>query len=94
MLPVAERSPTGHRRHTARHLHALQAARVMIEGHGWQLYAPDFCTPSTRAIRLPRWRLSTHATPSLHQRRHAIEATAGALQVVATAPPEAVPGAA
>lgn len=35
-LPAAPRSAAGHRQFTARHLHAIEAARTMIEGFGWQ----------------------------------------------------------
>ncbi len=35
-MPPAERSATGYRRYTHRHLHALEAARTMKAGYGWQ----------------------------------------------------------
>ncbi|MFN8512751.1 MAG: MerR family transcriptional regulator [Chloroflexia bacterium] len=35
-LPAVERSPSGYRRYTRRHLVALQATRQMIGGYGWQ----------------------------------------------------------
>jgi len=35
-LPPATRSATGYRRYEARHLRALQAARLMIAGYGWR----------------------------------------------------------
>ncbi len=35
-LPPVERSPTGYRLYTPRHLEALQTARSMIRGYGWQ----------------------------------------------------------
>jgi DNA-binding transcriptional MerR regulator len=35
-LPQAERSPTGRRRYTPRHLHAMLAARAMQAGYGWR----------------------------------------------------------
>jgi DNA-binding transcriptional MerR regulator len=35
-IPVAERSPSGYRRYTRRHLEALKATRLLIGGYGWQ----------------------------------------------------------
>ncbi len=35
-LPPAERSATGYRLYTYRHLHAIEAARIMKTGYGWQ----------------------------------------------------------
>ncbi len=35
-LPPAERTPTGQRRYGPRHAQALQTARTMIAGYGWQ----------------------------------------------------------
>ena len=35
-VPPAERSLTGYRLYTYQHLHAIQAARTMILGYGWQ----------------------------------------------------------
>jgi DNA-binding transcriptional MerR regulator len=35
-LPPAERSATGYRLYTYRHLHAIEAARTMKAGYGWQ----------------------------------------------------------
>ncbi len=35
-LPPAERSPSGYRRYTTRHLEALKTARTLIRGYGWQ----------------------------------------------------------
>ena len=35
-LPPAERSTTGHRRYTQRHLEAILAARAMQAGYGWE----------------------------------------------------------
>lgn len=35
-LPPAERTPTGQRRYGPRHAQAIQAARAMIAGYGWQ----------------------------------------------------------
>jgi len=35
-LPPAERSPTGHRLYTSRHLDAIRTVRVLIEGYTWQ----------------------------------------------------------
>ncbi len=35
-LPPAERSATGYRLYTYRHLHAIEAARIMKAGYGWQ----------------------------------------------------------
>lgn len=34
-LPAVERSPSGYRRYTRRHLVALEAARALIGGYGW-----------------------------------------------------------
>jgi DNA-binding transcriptional MerR regulator len=41
LIPPAERSPSGYRRYTPRHLAALRTARSMIAGYGW---------PQARAI--------------------------------------------
>jgi DNA-binding transcriptional MerR regulator len=88
-LPAAERSPAGYRRYTARHLHALRAARAMIAGHGWQparqiLHAVHHGDlPAALALVD-----ACHA--ALHQRRREIEATLGALRSVAAALPEPV----
>src|SRR5262245_2528177 len=88
-LPAAERSPAGYRCYTARHLHALLAARVMIGGHGWQ--------PTRQILHaLHRGELpgalalvdACHA--ELHQRRREIEATLGALRAVAAALPDPI----
>lgn len=35
-LPLAERTPTGQRRYRPRHAQAMQTARAMIVGYGWQ----------------------------------------------------------
>ena len=35
-LPPAERTPTGQRRFGPRHMQAIQAARAMIAGYGWE----------------------------------------------------------
>ncbi len=35
-LPPAERTPTGQRRYGPRHMQAIQAARTMIAGYGWE----------------------------------------------------------
>ena len=35
-LPPVERSPSGYRQYTPRHLEALRTARRMIRGYGWQ----------------------------------------------------------
>ena len=35
-LPAVERSPSGYRRYTQRHLAALRATRLLIGGYGWQ----------------------------------------------------------
>jgi DNA-binding transcriptional MerR regulator len=35
LVPEVERSPSGYRRYTRRHLVALQAARQLIAGYGW-----------------------------------------------------------
>jgi DNA-binding transcriptional MerR regulator len=35
-LPSVERSPSGYRRYTRRHLAALKTARLLIAGYGWQ----------------------------------------------------------
>src|SRR5215469_1015266 len=35
-LPPAERTPTGQRRYGPHHAQAIQAARTMIAGYGWQ----------------------------------------------------------
>jgi DNA-binding transcriptional MerR regulator len=35
-LPPAERSPSGYRLYTTRHLAALQTSRTLIAGYGWQ----------------------------------------------------------
>jgi DNA-binding transcriptional MerR regulator len=35
-LPPAARSPAGYRLYSYRHLHAIEAARAMIAGYGWQ----------------------------------------------------------
>jgi DNA-binding transcriptional MerR regulator len=35
-LPSAERSANGYRRYTAQHLDALETARVLIRGYGWE----------------------------------------------------------
>jgi DNA-binding transcriptional MerR regulator len=89
-LPQAERSPSGYRRYTARHLLALRTARAMIRGFGWQhtchalqaFHRGD--TPAALALID-----SCHAT--LHERRHQIEATLGALRAIAVALPERAP---
>ncbi|MFL5804147.1 MAG: MerR family transcriptional regulator [Roseiflexaceae bacterium] len=88
-LPPAERSPAGYRRYTARHLHALRAARAMIGGHGWQ--------PARQILHavhhgdLPAALALVDACHAeLHQRRREIEATLGALRAVAAALPEPV----
>jgi DNA-binding transcriptional MerR regulator len=86
-LPRAERSPAGYRRYTARHLHALRTARIMILGFGWQ---------STRQILaaihqgdLPAALAMVDAGHAgLHQRRVEIEATLEALRSAAEALPE------
>src|SRR5947209_153096 len=35
-IPPAERSPGGYRLYTEKHLAALQTARGLLEGYGWQ----------------------------------------------------------
>lgn len=35
-LPPAERSPSGYRRYTERHMHAIRTARVLAAGYGWE----------------------------------------------------------
>lgn len=35
-IPPVERSPSGYRRYTRRHLAALRTARLLIAGYGWQ----------------------------------------------------------
>jgi DNA-binding transcriptional MerR regulator len=35
-IPPADRSPTGYRRYTAAHLEAIQVARHLVKGYGWQ----------------------------------------------------------
>jgi DNA-binding transcriptional MerR regulator len=36
ILPEAERTPSGHRRYTFRHLQALETARSLMRGYGWE----------------------------------------------------------
>ncbi len=82
-LPPAARSATGYRRYEARHLRALQAARLMIAGYGWR--------PALRIMRYAHAgevaaAIATidacHA--SLHQSRHKTRATLTALRGVTT----------
>lgn len=35
-LPTAERSPSGHRRYRFKHLRALEVARALMRGYGWE----------------------------------------------------------
>ena len=35
-IPLAERSPSGYRLYTEKHLSALKTARSLLEGYGWQ----------------------------------------------------------
>jgi DNA-binding transcriptional MerR regulator len=36
ILPEADRNPSGHRRYRFRHLRALETARVLMQGYGWE----------------------------------------------------------
>src|SRR5918997_3391037 len=35
-LPAAERSPSGYRRYSPRHMRALRTARILAAGYGWE----------------------------------------------------------
>ena len=84
-LPSAERGPTGHRRYGARHLQAIQVARVMQAGYGWE--------PALRVMqRVHRSDLAgalelvdaRHA--ELHESRRQVEETLAALRAVLAEP--------
>lgn len=36
ILPEADRNPSGHRRYRLRHLRALETARALMQGYGWE----------------------------------------------------------
>lgn len=82
-LPPAARSATGYRHYEARHLRALQAARLMIAGYGWR--------PALRIMRYAHAGEVAAAVAtvdachaSLHQSRHKTRATLAALRGATT----------
>lgn len=85
-LPPAERSPAGYRRYTYRHLRAIETARAMIAGYGWQsalrvmrhAHAGDL--DAALAVVDAR-----HA--ELDRGRREVEETLAALRTVAADPP-------
>ena len=89
-LPAAERSASGYRRYTYRHLHALEAARTMIAGYGWQpaLSVMQAVHRNDLEAALPVVD-SRHA--ALDRGRREVEETLGALRAVSKAP-EVQPG--
>ncbi len=86
-LPPAERSPSGYRLYTPRHLEALHTARTLIRGYGWQ-----------RALEVMRAVHTGHldAALALVDERHAeldrdrrrVEETLAALRPIASEPVE------
>ncbi len=81
-LPPAERSPSGYRRYSARHTHAIRTARSLAAGYGWE--------PALRVMqRVHRGELDAalaivdgrHA--QLDQSRREVEAAREALRAVA-----------
>jgi DNA-binding transcriptional MerR regulator len=62
LIPPAERSASGYRRYTQKHLAALMATRSLLAGHGWQ---------RTRAIMQAVHRGNVAAALALIDERHA-----------------------
>ena len=82
-LPPAARSATGYRRYEARHMRALQAARLMVTGYGWKpaLYIMRYVHEGevdAAAAMVD----ACHA--ALHQSRHETMATLTALRGATT----------
>lgn len=83
-LPPAERTSTGYRRYTERHLHALRVARTAIVGYGWQpalallrqIHAADLAAAYAAVD-------AAHA--ALHRERQDVEAMLTALRAGANA---------
>jgi DNA-binding transcriptional MerR regulator len=82
IVPPASRSAAGYRQYTARHLHALQTARTLMAGYGWeqarQAMAALHCGDQADALVVVD---ACHA--ALDQQRRQIERILGALRDVA-----------
>lgn len=82
-LPSADRSAAGYRRYEARHMRALQAARLMVAGYGWR--------PALRIMRHAHAgevdaavALVDACHAGLHRSRHETMATLAALRGATT----------
>jgi DNA-binding transcriptional MerR regulator len=82
-LPAAPRSAAGHRQFTALHLHAIEAARTMIEGFGWQT-ARDVMAAVHRGEPDAALEIVDARHADLHRRRRELEATLATLRTVGT----------
>lgn len=91
-LPSAERGPQGYRLYRQQHLRAIQTARILIGGFGWE-YARRImsCIHSNEFASAFAAIDEHHAI--LHQSRREVEETLEALRTIVTALPPATGGA-
>ncbi|MFG3255877.1 MerR family transcriptional regulator [Streptomyces sp. NPDC048172] len=90
LLPPVPRTPTGYRAFGPRHLDAVLTYRALVLGHG-----PETARAVMHAVHaddLPgALALIDAGHAELHEQRRALQATAEALEALASRPPDAVP---
>lgn len=82
LLPVAERSKSGYRLYTKQHMSALNTARGMVRGYGWQRVTEIMRALHKGDISGALARINTHHA-ELADMRLQIEQTLSALQTLA-----------
>ncbi len=87
-LPTVERSPSGYRLYTQRHLVALKASRQLIGGYGWQR-AQQIMQAVHQGRLADALALIDQRHAELNQTRLQLEQTRAALSVIATQLPAA-----
>ena len=80
-LPPAERTPTGQRRFEPRHAQAIQAARAMIAGYGWQ-HALEIMRAAHRGDQAGLLALVDALHAALARRRQEIDEVLAALRTL------------
>jgi DNA-binding transcriptional MerR regulator len=87
-IPLAERSPSGYRRYTQRHLMALKTARYLVGGYGWQR-ARQIMAAAHQGRLADALALIDGRHAELDRTRQQLEQTLAALSVLAAQLPSA-----